>query len=105
MSGLRTKADYLRACEVTKKVIDAWDPYSLLAQGAPPDEYDACAARVVRFIPTMRQPEDAVLALSQVFSEGFEPELFQPDPCQEVGEQLFRALGDAGLLPSTGVPK
>src|SRR5438132_5692018 len=103
MSDPRTTADYVRACEVTKRVIDAWDPYCLLGQGAPPDEFEACAVQVVTFVPAMRSEEDAVAALSQVFSERFEPELFEPRHCREVGGRLFQALCNAGLLPWSGV--
>lgn len=100
MSGLRTPADYLRACEVTKAVLDTWDPYSLLAHGAPSDEFEACAARVVTFIPTMTGPEDAIDAVSQVFCDRFERGAFPPEQCMEVGTELFQALCEAGLVSS-----
>ena len=100
MTGVKTKADYLRACEVTKRVIDAWDPYNLLSEGAPSDEFDGYIARVVTYVPQMLTPEDAIAAVSRIFSEAFEPELFRPSHCQDVGTKLFSALAQAGLLPS-----
>jgi hypothetical protein len=104
MTGMTKTADYLRACEVAKRVIDAWDPYALLAQGAPSDEFEGCAAKVVTYVPRIRTPEDATNALSRVFSEAFEPELFQPDHCREVGAALFSALAQAGLLSQRAEP-
>jgi hypothetical protein len=98
MTGLKTTLDYERACRVAKKVIDQWDPYSLLAQGAPPDEFEALAASVVRFIPRMRSTEDAVRAVSEVFSEAFDGATFQPEHCREVGARLFGAFTEEGLL-------
>ena len=102
MTGLKTRADYERACEVAKRVIDAWDPYGLLAQGAPSDEFESCAAQLVTYVPRMRTADDAVDAVSRVFSESFEPEYFQPNHCRDVGTKLFSALAQAGLLPEPG---
>ena len=104
MTGLKTRADYERACEVVKRVIDAWDPYALLAQGSPSDEFEGCVAQVVTYVPRMRTPDDAVVAVSRVFSEFFEPEYFQPSHCRDVAMKLFSALAQAGLLPEQGKP-
>jgi len=95
---LTTTEDYLRALHVTKQVIDAWDPYRLLAGGAPHTEFEAEAASVVRFIPTMRTPEDVARAVSEVFSAAFEPGIFGPENCRGVAARLFDALPSAGLL-------
>ena len=98
MSGLKTAEDYERACRVAKEVIDGWDPYSLLSGGAPCDEYEGEAASLVRHVPGMNSSEDATRAVSQVFSESFGAEDFQPDRCREVGARLFAALAEARLL-------
>ena len=96
--ALKTTADYVRACQVTQGVIDRWDPYSLLASGAPPYEFEPAAASVVRHIPRMHSAADAAEALAEVFSERFEPEYFQRDHCLEVGRELFDALTTAGII-------
>ena len=35
------KATYMRALEVVGSVIHDWDPYGLIAGGAPADEFDS----------------------------------------------------------------
>ena len=95
---LKTADDYARACTITKQVIDRWDPYALLASGAPSDEFASRAADVVRHIPAMRNSQDAAQAISEVFSDAFEPEHFQLAQCREVASELFEALRKAGLL-------
>jgi len=101
MTVLKTTNDYKRACRVAKEVIDAWDPHSLLAGGAPRDEFESEAAAAVRYVPRMNSIEDATLAVSEVFSESFDPKEFQPERCREVGARLYAALAQAGLLKSS----
>ncbi|MHC4147011.1 MAG: hypothetical protein ACYSWW_22715 [Planctomycetota bacterium] len=98
MSCFSTKDDYLRACEITKAVIDEWDPYSLLRQGCPSDEFADPASLVVCHIPQMGSVDDAIYVISQVFSKEFEPEYFRPEHCKEVGTKLYRTLQDEGFL-------
>ena len=95
---LTTEDDYARACALTKRVIDDWDPHGLLGSGAPSDEFEAEAASVVRYIPRMRSTEDAANAISDVFSHYFEAEGLAPDDCRSVAARLFEALGRAGLI-------
>jgi hypothetical protein len=96
--ALKTTADYVRACQVTQGVINRWDPYSLLATGAPADEFEAVAASVVRYIPKIRSAADAATAISEVFSEAFEPQSFTREHCLDVGRDLFAALVTAGII-------
>jgi hypothetical protein len=97
---LNTTDDYERACRITRELIDEWDPYSLLASGAPADEFEPAAAAIVVYVPKFRSAEDAVQAVSEVFSARFEPEYFSPQHCRIFGEKLFYSLRSAGLLTS-----
>jgi hypothetical protein len=99
LTSLKTKADYVRACRVVKRVIDEWDPYSLLAQGAPRDEFEAEVAAIARLIPTMHSRDAAAQAVSGVFSAAFEAKYFGLEACRRVGARLFDALRSDGLLP------
>jgi len=96
--ALKTTADYVRACQVTQRVIDRWDPYKLLESGAPADQFEPAAASVVRYIPQIRSASDAATAISEVFSKRFEPQYFTPEHCWEVGRDLFAALTTAGII-------
>lgn len=92
------KATYKRALQVVASVVRDWDPYGLLASGAPADEFDSEIAAVISQIPRIKTEKEAVLALSRVFSSAFEPERFTPDDCTAAGRKLFAALSASGLL-------
>ena len=93
-----TKADYKLALQVVGEVIREWDPYSLLASGSPPDEFDSEIASVVGQIPRIKSENDAVWALSRVFTSAFEKERFAPADCAAAGAKLFAALTAHGLV-------
>jgi len=93
-----TKADYKLALQVVGEVIREWDPYSLLASGCPPDEFDSEIASVVAQIPRIKSENDAVCALSRVFASAFEKERFAPTDCAATGAKLFAALTAHGLV-------
>jgi hypothetical protein len=91
-------ADYDRALSITRKVLREWDPYSLVAGGAPNDEFDSEAAEIVTLIPQIHSAADAAAALSQVFSEAFSAADFSGDACASAGAKLFARLSEAGLV-------
>jgi hypothetical protein len=95
---MKTKADYNRALQVVRAIVRDWDPYSLLASGCPANEFDSEIASVVAEIPRIKSEQDAMLALSRVFSSAFEPEHFTPDECAAAGKKLFAALSNNGLM-------
>ena len=95
---MKTRTDYDDAVATVGSVIRAWDPYSLLASGAPADEFDAEITRLVPRIRHIHSPADAATEISSVFSAAFEPEYFTPQACAEVGTRLFERLQEAGLL-------
>jgi hypothetical protein len=90
--------DHKRALEVVGSVIREWDPYSLIAGGAPADEFDSEIASVVAQIPRIKTEEEAALVLSRVFSSAFEAERFTLEDCTEAGKRLFAALLVSGLV-------
>jgi hypothetical protein len=92
------KTAYKRALQVVGSVVREWDPYSLIAGGAPADEFDSEIAGVVAQIPRIKTENEAVLALSRVFSSAFEAERFTPEECTEAGKKLFAALSANGFV-------
>ncbi len=95
---VKTRADYDSTLEVVGAVINAWDPYSLLAGGAPRDEFYMEVARLVTRIPHIHSVADASREVSAVFARYFGPDEFSVDSCAEVGARLFDELQKAQLL-------
>jgi hypothetical protein len=95
---MKDRRDYKEALQVVGRVVRAWDPYGLLAGGAPVDEFDSEIARLVTLLPHMHSAGDATLAISAVFSKAFKPQLFGPAACAAAGAELFAALARAGLV-------
>jgi Domain of unknown function (DUF1871) len=89
---------YNLAFETIRVIVHEWDPYGLIKGGAPPDEFDREIASIVSQIPRMQSSNDAVEVVSRVFSSSFEPHLFRPEHCRQVGEKLHQALEAKGLL-------
>jgi hypothetical protein len=95
---MKTSADYDTAFKVVSSVIDAWDPYSLLEGGAPPDEFHSEIKSLIAWLRHIRAPEDAAKEISSIFSAAFEPQYFTVTACTEVGTQLYDRLKEADLL-------
>lgn len=77
--------------------MNQWDPYSLLATGAPIDEFENEIVEVVREIPNIKSTIDVTNTLSRVFSSAFD-ENFTPEECSNVGTKLYYKLCEAGLI-------
>jgi hypothetical protein len=97
---MTSKADHTLALKVVRGIIHEWDPYSLLAGGAPADEFDSEIASVVKQIPRIKSQQDAALAISRVFSSAFEKERFTPNDCAAIGTKLYDALLQHRLVPT-----
>jgi hypothetical protein len=86
------------AFDVVAAVIREWDPYGLLRTGSPLDEFDAEIHSLVRQLPRIATKQDAILAVSRVFSAAFDAETFKPEFCEAVGAMLFAALTESRLV-------
>ncbi len=95
---MKTKKDYKRAQLVVREVIDAWDPYALLAGGAPKDEFTEEIDLIVRHLPEIKSEEDAIKAISDVMTSAFVPKDFTPDKCSVVGKKLFARCTEEALI-------
>jgi hypothetical protein len=96
---MRSHADYKTATALVGDIIRKWDPYCLLSEGAPSDEFEGEISRVVAHIPRITSAAAAAQVLSQVFSDSFEPELFTPGKCEVPASELFARLVASGLAP------
>jgi hypothetical protein len=97
---MKTRGDYDATLDVVAAVINAWDPYSLLEGGSPPDEFDAEIAALVPRIRHIHSEEDAAREIATVFTKAFDP-TFTPEACTEVGAQLYSRLREASLLATS----
>jgi hypothetical protein len=98
---VKDRRDYEQALEIIGNVVRAWDPYCLIAEGAPPDQFDSEIAKVIARIPSFRSSNDVARALSEIFSESFGPEeQFSVADCSDPAAQIFLELGHAKLLPA-----
>jgi hypothetical protein len=95
---MKTKGEYTAAMRLVQESLREWDPYCLLAGGAPTDEFADEAARVVTYVPQMHSTEDAATFISSVFSASFEAHSFSPADCSGVGRALFDRLLKAGFV-------
>jgi hypothetical protein len=83
---------------VVRAVIHEWDPYALVGGGAPEDEWDSEILKIVSRVRNIKTPAEATAAISDVFSVAFQPKGFTREDCTQVGQQLFDALTEAGLI-------
>jgi hypothetical protein len=91
-SNKANRRKYEEVLAVVCQELAQWDPYSLLAEGAPPDEFQAEAAALVPLLLRARSSAEASLAVSQVFSKSFGESDFDQSQCDEVGLRLHAAL-------------
>ncbi len=95
---ISTRADYDKAFAVVRSIVNGWDPYSLISNGAPADEFDSSVAKVVAGIKAMKSSSAAAEGISRIFAEEFGEEGLSPSDCLGVAEELMSALGREGLL-------
>jgi hypothetical protein len=92
------KRRYEELSTLVAAVIVEWDPYALLAGGAPRDEFDLEVSSVVTQVPRIKSATDAAHVISRVFSSSFEQGPFTPEACAKVGQRLFAELQARGFV-------
>jgi hypothetical protein len=93
--------DYEKAIEIIGRIIRAWDPYSLISEGAPSDEFDSEIAKIAAKVPSFHSSSDVANTISNVFLASFgQDEKFSAKDCSEPAEQIFLELGRANLFPA-----
>ncbi len=88
----KTKNAAQRAYAIVTEIVNEWDPYGLLAMGAPPDEFGPEIADVVARLPEVTSATEGARVLSEVFGRWFHPEDFPIEGCTEPGYALYLAL-------------
>ena len=93
------KAKYQQMWAVTADVIRKWDPYELLAGGAPKDEWDSEISSVVAQMSRVHSSSDAAAAIARVFGSSLEQGGFTQEACADVGAELYARWKERGYLP------
>ena len=97
---MKDRRDYEKAIRIVGGVIRAWDPYCLIAEGAPNDEFDGQIAKITARVPRFHSQADVAQAISDVFSRSFGPDTFSATDCSGPAQQILAELGRAKLLPA-----
>jgi hypothetical protein len=92
MKNKKLKKQYSELLELIREVIINWDPYSLIHEGAPTDEFNNEIEKIAIRIKEINNKEDAINIVSEIFKESFEPEYFSLKTCSSVGNELFNKL-------------
>jgi hypothetical protein len=97
---VRTRGQYDQALAICRDAIAHWDPFALLAGGAPPDEYNAEVSSLVPKLSGARSGDDVARAIEEVFGSGFGRDQVYPGNCAKVAAIVYAQLKAAGLLTS-----
>ncbi|KQZ57862.1 hypothetical protein ASD53_09680 [Lysobacter sp. Root559] len=81
-------------------MIRAWDPYDLIAGGAPANEFDDQVARITAKVPSFYGIDEIAQTISDVFSASFGPGTLAPVDCFRPAQEIFMELRRAKLLPA-----
>ena len=87
-----------KARAIIRGLVHKWDPYALIAHGAPANEWDDEVEQIVERIHRFESPMDGARVLSEVFSSSLGPAGFEPERCREWAEELHQALAATGLI-------
>ena len=92
------KRRYQELLALVGEVIRDWDPYELIARGAPIDEFGSEISSVTAQLSRIKSATDAAHTISRVFSSSFEPQHFTREACRTVGEELLLKLQAHGVV-------
>jgi hypothetical protein len=77
--------------EIVKETIDEWNPYTLLGEGAPDDEFDSESRSVAAKINAESSANDIAYIISKVFTSSF-GESFSYENCIDVANKIKSAM-------------
>ncbi len=95
---MKTKSDYKKAFDLVTSVINEWDPYYLIKQGCPNDEFDAEVGDILPRIKEMKDSDDCVRVVSEVFKKWFSAKEIDEEECSDVGIKLYNTLHSHGFI-------
>ena len=71
------------------KILNQWDPYALVSQGAPEDELKPEAALILSQLNKTQSIEEITTLVSNVFTDQFEDKVFDSENCTVVADKIY----------------
>ena len=94
---MKDRRDYEEAFRLAGNVIRKWDPYNLIRQGAPENEFDGEIAKVVAAATRSHTPLELAQSMSQIFTDSL-GEKFTPDDCLYPASKIMARLRESKLI-------
>lgn len=70
-------------------MINDWDPYNLIQEGAPDDEYESEVAKILAGLPKCNSTKETAELISTVLTESFDSDTFPVAKCKRVSEKIY----------------
>ncbi|GAM12370.1 DUF1871 family protein [Mesobacillus selenatarsenatis] len=74
---------------IVKEVIDAWDPFNLLAIHCPDDEYDEEIKDIVEILPKVNSAGELAIEINKIMYKAFEEDFKKSMDCLKIGERML----------------
>ena len=87
-----------KAVAIVRDAIHEMDPYDLIADGAPKDEFDSEILKIVGAIKNAQSEKEITNAISAILGDSFEPEAFKPRHCKKAGSKIYYSLRREELI-------
>lgn len=88
MNNDSKKKLYKKQVAALNFIINRWDPYSLIEEGSPSDEFSNEVSNLLALLKTAKTEDNFAEAVSNVFSKTFETESFDKEQCSKVGKEI-----------------
>jgi hypothetical protein len=79
--------------EIVKEAVDEWNPYTLLEEGVPDDEFDSESKGIAAKIDAESNTNDIAYIISRVFTISF-GESFSYESCIDVANKIKNAMSE-----------
>lgn len=92
------KHDYREIVHIVKQALNEWDPYDLIAGGAPENEFTEETTQIAAKIKKTETPAELALVISDLFTRNFESALFSVEECLPVAYRILSDIEARRLL-------
>ena len=83
------KKKYQAMFNELKALINAWDPYGLIEEGSPTDEFESEIAKILVGLSKCKSSEDTTKLIAGIFRQSFEVSKFSDDYCKQIGDKVY----------------
>lgn len=86
---MKRNKSYKKAFLELKKLIDKWDPYDLIKNGAPEDEWNFETTKILAGLSKCSSWEDTAKLISDIFSESLDDKRFSVEAYQGIAKKAY----------------